>query len=120
MPLKSQPVSCQSPSFVLLQRISPFFETVASAHLIESIATPSMANLFFGSSLVPASFPFFGAANENSTAMESNRIVVISFFIKISLYINRFEKPKHVINFLTPFLTFSKLVKNIKLFILLK
>jgi len=55
MPLKSQPVSCQSPSFVLLQRISPFFETVASAHVIESIATPSMANLFFGSSLVPAS-----------------------------------------------------------------
>lgn len=34
--------------------------------------------------------------------------------------INRFEKPKHVINFLTPFLPFSKLVKNIKLFILLK
>ena len=82
MPLKSQPVSCQSPSFVLLQRISPFFETVASAHVIESIATPSMANLFFGSSLVPASFPFFGAANENATAMESNRIVDINFFIK--------------------------------------
>jgi hypothetical protein len=79
--------------------------------------------------------------------MESSRIVDISFFIKISLYIkvfvgidiakkthqaaitelsqfeigdiNRFEKAKHVINFLTPFLTFSKLVKNIKLFILL-
>ncbi|MBR2106104.1 MAG: hypothetical protein IJ937_02420, partial [Treponema sp.] len=71
MPLNSHPVSCQSPSFVLLQRISPFFETVASAHVIESIATPSMANLFFGSSFVPASFPFFGAANENANLLKT-------------------------------------------------